>query len=101
MKQYKHKITGDLVYFKKDNNSYYFAKTIDGYTYNLPKNIVENSYDWIEVIQKDYEILSFTGRYDKNDICKLWPNGLYGINYPEFTLKDQLEKLKIYNTTKK
>lgn len=63
MKKYKHKITGNIVEYNINSNSYYFGKTSNGYTYNLPTTIIENSNDWEEIIEKDYEILSFKHIY--------------------------------------
>ena len=55
MRQFKHKKTGEIA---REFPDYY--KTSFWNTFNdIPKRLVENSDDWQEVIEKDYEILSF------------------------------------------
>lgn len=61
MKKYKHKLTGDIAIKSAES---YFLTTVK-YNTNIPANIIENSNDWEEIIEKDYEILSFV------DISKL------------------------------
>lgn len=55
MRKFKHKITGDIV--TKNAINYYFETR--GYTTNIPAEVIENSNDWEEIVEKDYEILSF------------------------------------------
>lgn len=57
MKKYKHKQTGYIAQQCAGIN-YQLLKDIE-YSTNIPKEIVENSNDWQEIIEKDYEILSF------------------------------------------
>lgn len=52
--KYKHKITGDIAIMKSNNSSFY---TYDGL--DIHARIIENSNDWKQVIEKDYQILSF------------------------------------------
>ena len=74
MRKFKHKITGDIATIKVNNSSFY---TYDGL--DIHARIIENSNDWEEIIEKDYEILEI--HYNnpkvrqnrivsyKNDIC--------------------------------
>jgi hypothetical protein len=57
-------------------------------------------FELVETANKNYHILSFTDVLGKYDILKLWPNGLYGIRFGEYTLEDQLKKLKEPGTAK-
>ena len=54
MKQYKHKNTGDIAIMSTNNSSFYIC---DGL--NIHTRIIENSNDWQEIVEKDYEVLSF------------------------------------------
>lgn len=45
---------------------------------------------WEEIVEKDYEILSFKS---DNGLITKWPNGLYGIYSGKFTLENQISKL--------
>jgi len=54
MKKYKHKVTGDIATMKHNNSSFYVYDGLD-----IHARIVENSNDWEEIIQKNYEILSY------------------------------------------
>ncbi len=67
-KQYKHKITKDIITQSNDGVSYFYG-IIANYKYSLPKCIVEDSNDWeiIKEEKKDYEILSL--QYLKPDCC--------------------------------
>ena len=53
MRKFKHKITGDIAITKVNNSSFYIYDGLD-----IHARIVENSNDWEEIIEKDYEILS-------------------------------------------
>ena len=52
--QYKHKKTGKIATLDLSNQSYYNCGTC-----SIPYDIIENSCDWEEVKDKEYEILSF------------------------------------------
>jgi hypothetical protein len=68
MKKFKHKKTGIIV--NEDSHQYL------GTCMSIPKEIVENSNDWEEIVEKDYEILSlkygqiyYRGKNEHNQIC--------------------------------
>lgn len=64
-KQYKHK--NGMVVFLHANGLY----ETEPNSFSFPKNIVENSFDWTEIIRPDYTILSFK----QNSSCEdLWVN---------------------------
>lgn len=89
MRKFKHKITGKIaeqrtVFGVIDKENYNVEK-LNGY---LPKEFIENSNDWEEVIEKDYEILSLTIHDDRlSDMTG------YGSEYIEALLKDRLNKI--------
>lgn len=56
MRKFKHKKTGDVAVKSAES---YFLNTVK-YNTNIPANIIENSSDWEEVIEKDYRIISIT-----------------------------------------
>lgn len=56
-KTFKHKTTGELAELIQFNTNFY--KVSNGGEV-IPKRLIENSCDWEEVFEKDYEILSFT-----------------------------------------
>jgi len=62
MKKYKHKLIGNIAI---ETHSGYNYKVSTSQNFTIPKCIIENSNDWEEVIDKNYEILSFI------DISKL------------------------------
>ena len=62
MKQFKNKHTGDIV---KTYNEHYYISTE---TACIPKRFIELSNDWKEIIEKDYEILSYVAKDNPNNI---------------------------------
>ena len=78
-------------------------KNCDGGKFRIP-NPWLYKYNWEEIIEKDYEILSFRGRRFKEDIWKLLPNGdyNYGIinidgNYKNWSKDMCLKALDIHS----
>ncbi len=71
-KQYKNKITGDIAIENKTFPNYYFLNPD-----NIHKRFIENSCDWEEIVEKDYEILSFKDTYF-NTYWKKGSNGKFG-----------------------
>ena len=78
-------------------------KNCDGGKFRIP-NPWLYKYNWKEIIEKDYEILSFRGRRFKEDIWKLLPNGdyNYGIinidgNYKNWSKDMCLKALDIHS----
>lgn len=63
MKKYKHKITGNIAIETSSEKNY---KVSEPRNFTVPKWIVENSCDWEEVKEKEYEILGV--RTYKGDI---------------------------------
>jgi len=59
MRKFKHKITKDIA-FELNSTDYY---SLESDITKIPSKLVENSNDWEEIIEKDYEILSY---YAKN-----------------------------------
>jgi len=57
MKKYKHKNTDYIATETSSGNNY---KVVEPKNFTIPKWIIENSNDWEEVIEKEYEILSFS-----------------------------------------
>jgi hypothetical protein len=55
MKQYKHKQTGNI--WQKSANGKTYTST-NFQSYRIPSAIVENSQDWEEIVEKNYEIIS-------------------------------------------
>lgn len=60
VRTFKHKITGKIAeqrtsYGNIDHENY----VVQQFNGHLPKEFIENSNDWEEIIEKDYEILSF------------------------------------------
>lgn len=67
MKKYKNKRTGKFAY---EHLTGYAYETIEGNTKirdHIPKELVENSCDWEEMIEKKYTILSFIGTLPSNN----------------------------------
>jgi len=55
-KKYKHKITGFIATETTTEKNY---RVSEPKNFTVPKWIIEDSNDWIEIVEKDYEILSF------------------------------------------
>jgi len=80
----------DSVIEIKNNGGYELENST---SYFMTKDKVENYPEfWQPVIEKDYEILSFTDLFSKN-IMKKHQNNNFGIVWGEYTEKDQLDKL--------
>lgn len=62
MRKFKNKHTGDIV---KTYGEHYYISTE---TACIPKRFIELSNDWEEVIEKDYEILSYVAKDNPNNI---------------------------------
>lgn len=60
MKSFKHKKTGDIAKFIA-GNIYFIEKD----QIQIHKKFVEDSCDWEEIIEKEYEILEFKDKYNK------------------------------------
>lgn len=61
MQKFKHKNTGDIAELVNDSG-YKINKNTIGL---VPKEYIQNSSDWEEIIEKEYEILSFLDNQDK------------------------------------
>ncbi len=97
MRKFKHKKTGWVVIEKRDFSLTYYSPE----TGNVAPDIVEDSNDWEEIIEKDYEILSYIDKANNGVIYKLDTQlkDLYCIidgKAPFFT-KEQLQYCYIYS----
>ncbi len=68
MKKYKHKKTGDIVLLSDNTNGAHISFLGDQI---IPRRYIENSNDWEEIVEKDYQILSY---YDKANECYYKPD---------------------------
>jgi len=66
MRKYKHKITDDVATFVREGWYIY------GGSCHIAARLIENSNDWEEVIEKDYEIQSFISNAE---VCAAIPKG--------------------------
>ena len=53
MKKYKHKLTGNIAVETNSENNY---KISEPRHFTIPKWVIENSSDWEEIVEKEYEI---------------------------------------------
>lgn len=60
MKQYKHKLTG-AIFNKAINGNSYYSDKYQGYY--IPSELLENSCDYEEVVEKDWEVLSVNHKF--------------------------------------
>lgn len=94
MKKYKHKITGNIATETKSESNY---KVSEPRNFTVPKWIIENSNDWEEVKNKEWEILSFKYGNGCPYFYNLLLNGKYsssGIKQDQYTLVKMLEDVK-------
>lgn len=73
IKQYKHKVTGDIAELK-NQAGYSLNKSTIGL---IPIEYIENSSDWEKVKQEEYEIIAFSFR---NEV--IWEKEINGKFYP-------------------
>lgn len=59
MRKFKHKITGNIAVETISEKNY---KVSEPKNFTVPKWIVENSNDWEEIVEKDYEILMYRSK---------------------------------------
>ncbi len=86
MKKFKHKKTGNVA--EKRGDIYYFPNSWGG-SY-LPKDFIENTKDWEEVVKKDFEILSLSDKRNQFPIFNLISgcSPVTGALHPEINLSD-------------
>lgn len=81
MKKFKHKQTGHIATETHSEKNY---KVSYPQNYTIPKWIIENSNDWEEMVEKDYEILYFKDNFkstsDKNTLMSFRNDGEVFLN---------------------
>jgi len=94
MRKFKHKITGDIVIETICKGNRYYSNG----PHDIPAVFVENSNDWQEIIEKDYEILafSFENRIDYKVCTGLFKfKGAISNGWPEESYKNwQIHSIK-------
>lgn len=94
MRKFKHKITGDIVIETVCKGNRYYSNG----PHDIPAVFVENSNDWQEIIEKDYEILafSFENRIDYKVCTGLFKfKGAISNGWPEESYKNwQIHSIK-------
>ncbi len=79
--KYKHKTKGYIATKSETLVDYY---EVESFPTAIPSTLIEDSCDWEEVVEKDYEILSFRRNKDskyEGTQFNLTPNGLYNPNF--------------------
>lgn len=79
MKQYKHKITGNIATETSSGKNY---KVSNPQNFTIPRWIVEDSNDWEKIKEKEYEILEFKQINCNNIYFKLIPGTTNYKSYP-------------------
>lgn len=94
MRKFKHKITGDIVIETVCKGNRYYSNG----PHDIPAVFVENTNDWEEIIEKDYEILafSFENRIDYKVCTGLFKfKGAISNGWPEESYKNwQIHSIK-------